>query len=97
MSTFRCEADLRSFPCAFVCCVRCDPCTSNLQCALGSYTYYDKFTFMVLVPISIVVLVLATAGGLIGLGRYNDAASREELWSRVTSAIAFMVFLVSYP
>ena len=71
-------------------------CALNLQCALGSYTYNDKFIFMVLVPISIVGLVFATGAGLVGLGYCEDAASRQELWSRATSAIAFMVFLVSY-
>ena len=68
----------------------------DLQCALGSYTYYDKFTFMVLVPIFIVILVFVIAAALVATGLYADTESRKQLLSRVTTAVSFLVFLV-YP
>ena len=68
----------------------------DLQCALGSYTYYDKFNFMVSVPIFIVVMVFVIAAALVAAGRYADSEARTQLLSRVTTAVSFLVFLV-YP
>ena len=51
---------------------------------------------MVLVPIGIISMVFMIAAVLVASGHCPDTESRQELLSRVTTAVSFLIFLV-YP